>query len=316
MTEHALVPQWSEGDDRHFRAVLTPHRSLGPRGFLIFMSAISAISFGTGLMFFLMGAWPIVGFMGLDVLLIYIAFKANFRALRVYETVSPFWNINRLRHIITPQVTYFDLFTLNVDSDELVPFDGVDNVDLLRVFELKLRQRLQTHRGVGENKRVVDWITLDILTAVYPDAGRDNDGETLDNVEADLEWRVTDVVSVVADAEFDTKAGELGTASIGLGIDQTPRYSFFVGHRFINASDSSAATVNFMYQLNEKWRIDVYTQYDWGQDELLQSQLRFHRDLHDFVLSFGVLEDGTRDDTRLFIEVIPKGLPELGVRLR
>lgn len=52
------------------------------------MGAISAISFGTGLMFFLMGAWPVMGFMGLDVLLVYIAFRINFRALRVYETVD------------------------------------------------------------------------------------------------------------------------------------------------------------------------------------------------------------------------------------
>lgn len=55
---------------------------------MVMMAAVSAVSFGTGLMFFLMGAWPVVGFMGLDVALIYIAFKLNFRALRIYETVD------------------------------------------------------------------------------------------------------------------------------------------------------------------------------------------------------------------------------------
>jgi uncharacterized membrane protein len=39
-------------------------------------------------LFYLLGAWPVIGFMGLDVLLIYIAFKLNFRALRLYETVD------------------------------------------------------------------------------------------------------------------------------------------------------------------------------------------------------------------------------------
>jgi uncharacterized membrane protein len=46
------------------------------------------VSFATGLLFYLLGAWPVIGFMGLDVLLIYIAFKLNFRALRLYETVD------------------------------------------------------------------------------------------------------------------------------------------------------------------------------------------------------------------------------------
>jgi uncharacterized membrane protein len=52
------------------------------------MAALCTVSFGTGLLFFLMGAWPVMGFFGLDVLLVYIAFRLNFRALRVYETVD------------------------------------------------------------------------------------------------------------------------------------------------------------------------------------------------------------------------------------
>jgi uncharacterized membrane protein len=68
--------------------MLTPHRSLGPKGFMVLMSAVCLVSFGTGLLFYLLGAWPVIGFMGLDVLLIYIAFKLNYRAARLYETVD------------------------------------------------------------------------------------------------------------------------------------------------------------------------------------------------------------------------------------
>ncbi len=71
-----------------FSALLTPHRSLGPTGFMVLMIAVCVVSFGTGLMFYLMGAWPVLGFMGLDVALIYAAFKLNYRAARLYETVD------------------------------------------------------------------------------------------------------------------------------------------------------------------------------------------------------------------------------------
>ena len=57
-------------------------------GFMILMSAVCLMSFGTGLLFYLIGAWPVIGFMGLDVLLIYVAFKLNYRAGRLYETVD------------------------------------------------------------------------------------------------------------------------------------------------------------------------------------------------------------------------------------
>ncbi|MEM7168655.1 MAG: DUF2244 domain-containing protein [Pseudomonadota bacterium] len=71
-----------------FDAELTPHRSLGPRGFVILMGVICVVSFGAGLAFFLAGAWPVIGFMGVDVLLIYLAFKVNYRQARIMETLQ------------------------------------------------------------------------------------------------------------------------------------------------------------------------------------------------------------------------------------
>jgi len=71
-----------------FRAVLYPHRSLGPTGFLVLMLAIGSVSFCTGMLFLLNGAWPVFGFFGLDVALVYAAFRLNYRAGRLYETVE------------------------------------------------------------------------------------------------------------------------------------------------------------------------------------------------------------------------------------
>ncbi len=93
MTEAAAVPQDPSGQvpsghESRFSAVLTPHRSLGPKGFVVLMVAVCLVSFGTGLFFYMLGAWPVFGFMGLDVALIYVAFTLNFRALRLYETID------------------------------------------------------------------------------------------------------------------------------------------------------------------------------------------------------------------------------------
>jgi|APSaa5957512535_1039671.scaffolds.fasta_scaffold133245_2 uncharacterized membrane protein len=68
--------------------VLYPHRSLSPTGFGILMGCVAAVSFAAGLLFFLAGAWPVVGFLGLDVLLIYGAFKLSYRAARLTETIA------------------------------------------------------------------------------------------------------------------------------------------------------------------------------------------------------------------------------------
>jgi uncharacterized membrane protein len=71
-----------------FSAVLTPHRSLSPTGFLIVMTVLGGISFVSGMAFLIAGAWPVFGFFGLDVLLVYWAFRANYRSGRAYEEVT------------------------------------------------------------------------------------------------------------------------------------------------------------------------------------------------------------------------------------
>ncbi len=70
-----------------FSAVLTPHRSLGRTGFLVLMLALGGANLVIGLVFMLAGAWPIFGFCGLDMLLVYLAFRANYRAAHAFEQV-------------------------------------------------------------------------------------------------------------------------------------------------------------------------------------------------------------------------------------
>jgi uncharacterized membrane protein len=77
-----------DGEPTLFSAIITPHRSLGRAGFLVVMLAIGAISFAAGLMFLIMGAWPVLGFLGLDVALVYWAFRASFRAAAAFEEVT------------------------------------------------------------------------------------------------------------------------------------------------------------------------------------------------------------------------------------
>jgi uncharacterized membrane protein len=71
-----------------FSARLTPHRSLNRTGFLVLMVFLSVVSFAAGLAFLLMGAWPVIGFFGLDVLAIYWAFRVNFLRGRASEEIS------------------------------------------------------------------------------------------------------------------------------------------------------------------------------------------------------------------------------------
>lgn len=78
----------SDADRPIFEALLTPYRSLGPKGFAVTMALFGAVCFGAGLGFAAQGAWPVFGFLGLDVLLLFFAFKLSYQAGKAREEIS------------------------------------------------------------------------------------------------------------------------------------------------------------------------------------------------------------------------------------
>lgn len=70
-----------------WQATLTPHRSLSRQGFLLVMILVVLVNLVVGGLFMAIGAWPVAGFAGLDVLLIWWAFRANFADARQMERI-------------------------------------------------------------------------------------------------------------------------------------------------------------------------------------------------------------------------------------
>jgi uncharacterized membrane protein len=71
----------------YFDAELVPHRSLSLRGFRILMAVVIAANVTVGAVFYFSGAWPVFGFMGLDVGLLYFLFRLNYRNAQLIETL-------------------------------------------------------------------------------------------------------------------------------------------------------------------------------------------------------------------------------------
>lgn len=82
-----------------FAARLTPHRSLSPRGIKIVVAVLASMALLPGLIFYMLGAWPVVGFMGLDVLALYWALTWSFRDGKRSEQVTLWQDLLEIRQI-------------------------------------------------------------------------------------------------------------------------------------------------------------------------------------------------------------------------
>src|SRR5580658_7104182 len=122
-----------ESQPELFSALLTPHRSLNRTGFLVLMAILSVVSFAAGLAFLLMGAWPVFGFFGLDVLVVYWAFRINFRRARASEEIRVTPSELRVRRVShRGHVVEFVLNPLWVQLDQKIHAEyGIEKLYLL-----------------------------------------------------------------------------------------------------------------------------------------------------------------------------------------
>lgn len=72
----------------HFTASLSPHRSLSPAGFRWVIRGAIAANVVIGVPMYLLGAWPVFGFMGLDIWLLWFLFQRSYFDARRRETLT------------------------------------------------------------------------------------------------------------------------------------------------------------------------------------------------------------------------------------
>ena len=133
-----------------FSARLTPHRSLSRTGFLVVMVMISLISFGAGLAFWIMGAWPIFGFFGLDAVAIYWAFRIQFRNAKAVEeiTVTPSEvRVRRISHRGHVVEWAFNPLWVRIDQEAHAEF-GIE-----RLFLVSRGRRVSIGRFLGADEK-------------------------------------------------------------------------------------------------------------------------------------------------------------------
>jgi uncharacterized membrane protein len=70
-----------------YEAILYPNRSLPAGGFLAVMAVVIGANLTMGVWFYALGAWPVIGFCGLDVFLVWLAFRLSYRQGRLHERV-------------------------------------------------------------------------------------------------------------------------------------------------------------------------------------------------------------------------------------
>lgn len=262
---------------------------------------------------------------------------------------SAFWNVNGLRHIITP---YFETAMYQ-------PSDSA--IDMRDYVHVGASQRWQTRRG-EENVQIVDWMRLDVNGTWVRD-GADSSigpmnsygpawfvyhnpsipflvrrnspyyGVARDTLAADYEWRVSDTFTLLSDANYDLQSGHLQQMNIGMSRYVYPDISYYLGSRYlrpllvnIDTNDDGIFDIRergshsvigaITWQMTPRYTMTFAQEYNFDFGHNIRSDLTIIRQYHRMFYALSLSVDESLKRNMVMFSVWPQGVSELGVGAR
>ena len=188
-------------------------------------------------------------------------------------------------------------FALRSGFQSDVASQSLEIADDLSIIRFGLRQRWQTKRGLPGSERIIDWITLNVSTALFPEADRDNFGSDFGMLNYNFRWFVGDRVSVVSDGYADFFGQGLRTVSVGLQSGRPGVGDAFVGFRSIEGPISSnVLSTSFSYRMSDKWGLRANSQIDFGEAGTIGNAISLIYIGESFLWQFGINADLSRNN--------------------
>ncbi len=182
--------------------------------------------------------------------------------------------------------------------------------DDLEQFRAGIHQRWQTKRGLPGRERIVDLFQFDVDTILFPDADRDNFGETIGPTIYDARYHVGDRVSLLSDGYFDFFGDGLKSVSAGVRSSRPGVGDVYLGVLSLQGPISSLVfrgTVD--YRMNEKWILSGSTVHDFDDAGGVGQSFGLTRIGESMLVRLGLNYDSGRDNFGVGFSIEPRFWP-------
>lgn len=259
-----------------------------------------------------------------------VGVKANMHIWKVYDQAkSRFWDVNRLKHIITPQVVAWISGSGGVQPDDVYPMnpDIEEHIHRIEGMSIGVHQRLQTKRGPAGAEETVDWMRLNVtLGAIdssytaYPADGRSytyrpEHSVARSHLNTDYTWQISDSVVFMTDMNYDIDNNDFGRFNAGFAVSRDPRLRYYLGVRHITDLNSTVGTFGLNYKINGKYSISFWEQYDFDYEggQNMGTSVTIIRKFPRWYGAFTFSYDTTNDELTLLLTFWPEGIPEVKI---
>ncbi|MBI4834827.1 MAG: LPS-assembly protein LptD [Planctomycetes bacterium] len=251
---------------------------------------------------------------------------------RFFNTEAPKFGIDKIHHLLSLDIRYSNNMVVTSKPAELIQYDNTDKLDYFSEYYLEIRNRFETRC----EERYFQFMELGLAAEYYPRPGRDTVGEKssnylypmnwitlspenptatlpvfpkrhLSNINMDLTLTPRAIFSVNSDAEYNTYKKLIEVMNSTLNITPYPEWNLGFFHHYLR---DQANTVGFSLSCSpiDKWWLKISEQYDFELNKFSAISYNLQRDLHEFLLEFGIVRDTGKDEFLFYVNISPKGL--------
>jgi hypothetical protein len=224
------------------------------------------------------------------------------KALRDFYPEAPYINPNGLLLATSP------IFNPQLYAIRTLVDNRIDTLDSVDVFQFDVRQRLQTKRGYPGMEHIIDWMTLDVSTSIFPESNRDDFGSTVGFITYDYAWNVGDRVALFSSGLFEPFQNGGETYNVGVSINKPDRTTFVFSYRQIDPVGSKAILSAVTYAFSPKYAVTASTLYDFGTKNYILSST-ITRTGTDLRLIVGLGYTSLLNTFSFNLEIVPNVVP-------
>ncbi|MCA9079260.1 MAG: hypothetical protein KDA58_01825 [Planctomycetaceae bacterium] len=182
-------------------------------------------------------------------------------------------------------------------------------VDAQHVLRFGMHHRWQTKVGPPDRPRIIDWMELDAGASFFPNASRDNFGESFGLINGRYAWHVGPRTSLLASGVFDLFDGGQSVWDVGMLSQRSRRGSVYLGYRQVQAGpiDSQLVTGSFSYVMSPDLYVATFgTSFDVAEGIDRGQSLTLTRIGESWLLHFGLGYDRSKDNIGVALMFEPK----------
>ena len=226
-------------------------------------------------------------------------------------------DLHRLRHVFEPSMTvwYGDS---DYDLGTAPQYDGiVDQLSEGTALRVDFGNRWQTYRGGPGRWYAVDWLKLDVGVVFASNDSTNRYGtpqwfdfrpeySQLGNfIDGELNWMVSDSLSVYGMGTLDFDDSDVNRGSIGIEMSHSPRLRTYVEYRYIALGESELLELGWSYEMSKKYDIRIVPQWDFREGSLRSVRFNTTRSFPDFDVEVFIGYDDIRGETLIGASIDP-----------